>query len=623
MAPIPDASAPTPTTITTSTTMENNTMKFGEYLFKRLAQVHSVNSIFGVPGDFNLGLLDHLYTTDLQWIGGCNELNSGYSADGYSRYTNSLGVLITTYGVGELSAINAVAGAFAEYSKVLHIVGIPTRRAMFDNVEKKKHLHHLVPSLDSLEDSDHFVYTKMVGGISCIAKTITNPATAAEDVDEVIKTIFKHSRPGYLFLPLDMADEIIDASRLITEPAVDFHRVKIEEEANTKLVGDKILSKLYNSKIPAFLADVLVRRYDQGVELLRELVNTTNIHNYTTFMGKSILNEYHPSFVGDYIGIESNKGVKENLESSDCILYFGPHINEINTGHYSFDFTEEQSILLHPDYIKVGSELFRGVHMINVMRYLLSNIDTSRIAAPVPVPYHVSPRYPNIPSRSSISQSVLLKKFESFLQEGDVVVCETGSFMFGIPDFRFKTDVNYIAQGFYLSIGMALPCSVGVGIAMKDQGSKSRLILVEGDGSAQMTIQELSSFPHYGLKPIIFLLNNSGYTVERIIRGENQTYNDIKPWNWSKVFELFEYDGTAEGKLISEKAKQNKHCVSSIVSSEEELSLAMTSVNSKVDDDKLRFFEVILDKLDCPWRFFHMNNYRLFPLTDAGSKALA
>ncbi|KAG7877067.1 hypothetical protein KL905_004984 [Ogataea polymorpha] len=67
----------------------------GEYIFKRIESL-DVKSVFGVPGDFNLSLLEHLYSTKLKWYGGCNELNAGYSADGYARASHKFGVLVTT-----------------------------------------------------------------------------------------------------------------------------------------------------------------------------------------------------------------------------------------------------------------------------------------------------------------------------------------------------------------------------------------------------------------------------------------------------------------------------------------------------------------------------------------------
>jgi phenylpyruvate decarboxylase len=236
---------------------------------------------------------------------------------------------------------------------------------------------------------------------------------------------------------------------------------------------------------------------------------------------------------------------------------------------------------------------------VHVLDNILSKLEVSRCPQPLPLQHQIRFRYPKLGSATTdLSQSTLLEKFQDFIKPNDVLVCETGSFMFGIPDLRFTKNMRYISQGFYLSIGAALPMSVGVGIAMRDENSASRLILIEGDGSAQMTFQEFSSFSHYGLKPIIFLLNNSGYTVERIIKGETRSYNDIKPWNWTKTFEVFEF-GDARKNTISKK-----------ISNEGELDKSL----SVLDGSKLNFFEVILDPMDCPWRFHHMNGYRHFPL---------
>ncbi|CCH43047.1 Pyruvate decarboxylase [Wickerhamomyces ciferrii] len=579
---------------------ENLQIPFGEYLFKRLKQIENVGSIFGVPGDFNLGLLEHLYKTDLKWIGGCNELNSGYAADGYSRYTNSLGVLITTYGVGELSALNAIAGAFAEYSKVLHIVGIP-KTSVINDKSNKKHLHHLVPNINSLKKSDFRVYTKMVDGISCISKTLDNPDTLTSDLDEVINAIFQTSRPGFIFLPLDMANAEVNSLPLqITEKrGIVPHIVQDDDIDKTEAIADEILEYIYQSENTAILGDILCDRFHNGTELLRSFVSSTKLPNYTTFMGKSILDETDSNFVGDYMGNLSKIGIAENLEASDLILYFGPYINEINTGLYTYNLKEEQLILLHPDYIKIGRTLYEGVHFINVLNALNLRLDTSRLPTrSTHLKYEIKNRFDNIESKSSLSQSVMLSKFENFIQEGDVIVCETGSFMFGVPDIKFKKNVRYIAQGFYLSIGMALPASTGVGIAMRDMGhdKKSRLILIEGDGSAQMTVQEISSFIQYDLKPVIFLLNNSGYTVERIIEGETRDYNDIKPWNWSKIFELFEFG--------------DKHEKTEVKVVSDEIQLAKAFASADFNPNKLRFHEVILDPMDCPWRFHHMNGYK-------------
>ena len=101
------------------------TYNVGNYLLDRLAEL-GVNHLFGVPGDFNLQFLDDVLAhPDISWVGNANELNAGYAADGYARI-RGVGALLTTYGVGELSAINATAGSYAENVPVIHIVGAPS-----------------------------------------------------------------------------------------------------------------------------------------------------------------------------------------------------------------------------------------------------------------------------------------------------------------------------------------------------------------------------------------------------------------------------------------------------------------------------------------------------------------
>src|SRR5690349_19865850 len=105
------------------------TVTLAEYLGRRLLEC-GVAHVFGVPGDFNLTLLDHMATVDgLAWVGSPNELGAGYAADAYAR-SRGLAAMVTTYGVGELSALNAVAGSAAEDVPVVHIAGSPSTAAV-------------------------------------------------------------------------------------------------------------------------------------------------------------------------------------------------------------------------------------------------------------------------------------------------------------------------------------------------------------------------------------------------------------------------------------------------------------------------------------------------------------
>jgi TPP-dependent 2-oxoacid decarboxylase len=109
----------------------------GEYLLARLSEM-GVRHMFGVPGDFNLWFLEQtIREGSINFIGCCNELNAAYAADGYSRLAG-ISALATTYGVGELASLSAVAGAYAERVPIVCITGAPPLPAM----QQRALLHH-------------------------------------------------------------------------------------------------------------------------------------------------------------------------------------------------------------------------------------------------------------------------------------------------------------------------------------------------------------------------------------------------------------------------------------------------------------------------------------------------
>ena len=164
------------------------------YLLTRLAEA-GLASVFGVPGDYNLPILDAIAgRPDLAWIGMATEQGAGYAADSYARL-RGIGALVTTFGVGELSALNAIAGAYAESVPVVHIVGTPALAARTSGVT----LHHNLPG----RDYGHFA--RMAAEVTA-AQADLRPDTAPEEIDRVLATALRTSRPVYLTIPADVAD---------------------------------------------------------------------------------------------------------------------------------------------------------------------------------------------------------------------------------------------------------------------------------------------------------------------------------------------------------------------------------------------------------------------------------
>lgn len=615
--------APIATSTTKPNDLTNNEhIPLGEYLFLRISQANPrLRSVFGIPGDFNLNLLEHLYAKSvaedkqLRLINLCNELNASYTADGYAKVIDGLSVLITTYGVGELSAINGVAGAFAEFAPVLHIVGTTSSKQIGQAATALEgsvvNIHHLVQSKNPLQAPNHDVYKKAAEDFSVAQESLTVEGIADDSnldkIDKVLRAVLAESRPGYLYIPSDIPDMRVPASRLLQPLKLE----AVNDHQLLESVSNRILEKFYNSKTPAVLANALVTRFgfeQQFNEFIAELP-ANFVRLFSTNMSR-LLDESLPNFVGTYYGaLTSNTEVREDLElKTDFLLNFGFMNVETNTGVYTQNFEHiKEYIEVHPDYVlidgeyiitkdyKTGTRKFTLGHLI---QQLWLSFDASQFIyngkTVNNISYKFTPEKESAGESSSgrISQSQLVDYFNNNLQENDILMVETCTFMFSVPDLLFPKGVLFHSQNFYGSIGYALPATLGACVAEHDLGTKRRIVLVQGDGLAQMTIQELSTFLRYEVQPPkIFLINNEGYTVERIIKGPTRSYNDIQDcWQWTKFFEIF---GDPDHK---------KH-TSTILHTKADLENYAMGNN-----DKIELIELAMDKLDCPERLHRIAN---------------
>ena len=156
----------------------------GEYLATRLEQV-GIRHYFAVPGDFNLLLLDQLLKNPrLQFVGCCNELNAGYAAEGYAR-SNGIGALVVTYSVGGLSALNAVACAYAEDLPVIAIVGGINSESAPDG----RLIHHALGEVRY--DYQRQIYAHVTAGAFAVRHLDEAPAV----IDRAIDTALRHRKP--------------------------------------------------------------------------------------------------------------------------------------------------------------------------------------------------------------------------------------------------------------------------------------------------------------------------------------------------------------------------------------------------------------------------------------------
>ena len=225
----------------------------GTYIFRRIKQL-GIDHVFGCPGDFNLNLLDYLYPEGLEWVGTCNELNGAYAADGYARTRGGgiPGIMLSTYGVGELSALNGIAGAYSEHVPIVHIVGATSRPAQ----ETRTMIHHTLGD----EDWDHTIYQKMSEPVRRASVFLTNDETFTTDVDFILEESIRTRHPVYFFIPMDTPDIIVDASRLDNTP-LKWTIENVGRQAEEDEIVERIIQAVSSSQNGAILFDVLVHRY--------------------------------------------------------------------------------------------------------------------------------------------------------------------------------------------------------------------------------------------------------------------------------------------------------------------------------------------------------------------------
>ncbi|EPJ7073847.1 TPA: indolepyruvate decarboxylase [Citrobacter freundii] len=490
-----------------------------DYLLDRLAGC-GVGHLFGVPGDYNLQFLDHVIEhPNVCWVGCANELNAAYAADGYAR-VSGVGALLTTFGVGELSAINGIAGSYAEYVPVLHIVGAPCRGAQ----RRGELMHH------TLGDGDFQHFYRMQQAVTT-ASAVLDEQNACYEIDRVLRAMLIERRPGYLMLPADVAKQP-------ATPPNDILIVPLSEPESSVAEAFRYHARerLLDSPRVALLADFLALRFGLQPVLQRWMAETPMAHA-TLLMGKGLFDERHPAFVGTYSAGASSDYVRLAIEDADTIFCVGTQFVDTLTAGFTQQLPQERTIDVQPHASRIGTSWFNipMEQAVTTLRELCLEMSFS-----------LPPERPPVAriqvEKGPLTQENFWHTVQQYLAPNDIILVDQGTAAFGAAALSLPCGAEVLVQPLWGSIGYALPAAFGAQTACPDR----RVILIIGDGAAQLTIQELGSMLRDGQSPVILLLNNDGYTVERAIHGANQRYNDIAAWSWTLVPQAFSRECQAE-----------------------------------------------------------------------------
>ena len=500
-----------------------------EYVLRRLAEL-GIDRIFGVPGDYAFSIDDAAErVTGLSWVGCANELNAAYAADGYARIRGAA-ILSTTYGVGELSAINGVMGSKAHRLPVFHLVGMPSERIQRLGLVT----HH------NLGDTAYDRFMPISAAAACVSARLTAD-NCVEELERVIREALRQSMPAYVSI-----SEVEGIMPVLGTPVAGGPLATIKRQrsvpAERDAAVDTILARIAAARQPVAIVTSLVARYglrQRAMEFLRR----ANLPVAVMPNDKGVVDESLPSFIGLSNGAQSSPpAVAEAVTTADLVLDIGGMVlNDISTGFWTALPAPDRVVSIHDNWVRVGDKVFVNVAIDDVLDSLVARVQARAGSAPIrmePLPLAGE-------AADRLNSAHFYPRLQRWLRAGDPIVVETGTCMLHVNRMLLPAGVGVEEQGLWGSIGWATPACLGVALAK----TSGRTLLVTGDGSHQLTLNELAVMGRYGVKPVIFVLNNGLYGIEDVISERGHAYDDLAAVRYHLLPEAFGCQGWLTAKV--------------------------------------------------------------------------
>ena len=503
------------------------TYTVGSYLAARLSQI-GLKHHFAVAGDFNLVLLDQLLTNkDLEQVYCCNELNCGYSAEGYARACGAAAAVVT-FSVGGLSAINAIAGAYAENLPVILVSGAPNT-----NDRATEHLLH-----HTLATHDWSYQWDIAKKFTCAAVAITSAADAPRQIDYAIRSALREKKPAYIEIACNIAAAPCaapgPASALIAEEPSDAETLEAAITAATKfLQGKQKPVLLIGSKLRAAGAE------KQAIELAGALGCAVTVMS----AAKSFFPEDHPQFAGIYWGEISTPGAREIVDWADAVVCIGTIFNDYSTVGWTAMPSGSGVLTADQSRVYLNGYDFSRVRLRDFLSGLARKVEKRDATAVQYKRIRAEPRFESgAAPETKLMRAEIVRQIQSLLTADTTVIAETGDSWFNDVALKLPGGARFEVEMQWGSIGWSVPATFGYAVGAPNR----RIIALIGDGSFQLTAQEVAQMIRRKLPVIIFLINNHGYTIE--VEIHDGPYNNIKNWDYAGLIQAFNAeDGNGQG----------------------------------------------------------------------------
>ena len=487
------------------------------HLVRRLAE-HGVTVGFGIVGDYALRLFGALADAGLPMLVTADEQGSGFAADAYARL-RGLGVVGCTYSVGGLKLTNAVANAWAEQVPLLVVSGAPGIAERANGAM----LHHRVKDYDT--------QLKVFQDLTVAQAVLDNPITAAAEIDRVIATMLATQRPGYLEIPRDQVDYLINSS---PDP-IQLQPQPVNEAKLAAAVAD-VVSMLSSANSAVIQAGVMVSRRSLGAPLLG-LAEHLGLMVATSSMSKGVFPERHPLALGVYQGAVSPVNVVEVVEGADVLLSLGVLPTDLNFGGFTAHISPTHLIACTDTDVTVGLRTYREVPLAAFLPALRDAVAAGRDAL-LPAEHDV----PEFVSAGAvpIHAERLIAAVAARMNASHGLIVDPGDCLFA--SVELPVPAWSISSAYYATMGYAVPAALGAGKA----DAEHRPVVLVGDGAFAMSGIESGWCAFNGVHPIIIVMDNSGFGTQRPMR--DGPFNDIAPLAAEKLVDVF---GVGKGWLAS------------------------------------------------------------------------
>lgn len=503
-------------------TKSSQKFTIGNYLGTRFEQI-GIKHCFMVPGDYNLVLLDQLIQNkNVLQIGCCNELNAAYAAEGYAR-ANRCGAVVTTFNVGAFSALNGVAGAYAENLPVIFVSG-----GYNTNDEAANHLiHHTIGTHD-------FSYQyEIFREVTCAAVRILNAENAPLLIDHAIVTALRERKPAYIEIACNLA------AASCNKPA-PFESVLIEKVTNRHSLNAAVKSAaaiLNNARKPLLLAGSHLRSF-RAIDAFRELAESLGCAVAVMPDAKGSFPEDHTQYIGIYLGGESSSDCEPIVDWADLILAAGPQFTDYTTAGWTALPAREKSIIAQPRVVRFSDSVYTGIELADFLSALAKKVHANDRTL---IEYRqigggkrTTEQKTRADSDTPLSRAEMVSQIEKDLDGKTTLLVETGDAWFNGMYMRLPKGARFEIEMQWGAIGWSVPASFGYAMGM---GDDRRIVSIIGDGSFQLTAQEVANMIRYKTNNVIFLVNNHGYVIESEIH--EGPYNYFKNWDYAGLVHIF------------------------------------------------------------------------------------